>query len=199
MIKKKKENPVPTVTEESFEFENRSKNRSNKMTAMIGLEYDGICHHKVINDLIDHEEKVLSKISPKGIDNGFITVNDNGHGFKVEPRNDCWAASFIPGVALGNSEMDGDYAACAIVNTLNDGFVYASVNDNDEIEAIGPVVTPCIIGNHSKPYGIYIPMNNREAIMNGVNFALDFLSTMDNYPIKESPKSTKSDDDKLNW
>ena len=142
------------------------------------LTHDGICHRKVVDLLMDHEEGVLGKMSPKIRDNGFIAVNDNGNGHYLEPVNDCWAAAFIPGVALSSPEMEGDYAACTIVNTLNEGFVYASVNEKGDMEAIGPVVTPCIIGNSAKPTGIYIPMNNREAIECGIGVALDYLNAI---------------------
>lgn len=144
----------------------------------IKLQHDGICHKKVVNLLMEHEEAVLGKMSPKIRDNGFLSVNNNGNGHIIEPIEDCWAAAFIPGVALASSEMDGDYAACAIVNTLNEGFVYATVNEKNEMEAIGPVVTPCIIGNSQKPHGIYIPMNNRTALETGIGVALDYLNAI---------------------
>lgn len=145
----------------------------------LNLQHDGICHRMVVDMLMDEEEAVLNRMSPKIRDNGFIVVNDNGHGHVIEPVEDCWAAAFIPGVALSSADMEGDYAACTIVNTLNEGFVYASVHKDGKMEALGPVVTPCIIGNSAKPTGLYIPMNNREAIVTGVDVALDFLNAIE--------------------
>ncbi len=191
MIKKKviKKDAVtvkktPITVDEPFITHEKKDDSDTKPKHVAALQYDDVCHHKVVEGLIDYEESVLNKISPKLKDNGFVVYSDNGHGFKINPYNDCWAGAFIPGVACADSDMK-DFAACAIVNTLDNGFVYASVDDNDNIEALGPVVTPCIIGNISKPYGIYIPMNNREAIINGVNMAMDFLNTVDNMHVKQ--------------
>lgn len=204
MIKKKSSKKKPVVIAKA-PVEESVNDTSDVKSAPIGLEFDDVCHCEVIEELMDHEKRIFEKISSKTRDNGFVVINNNGHGHIAEPYNDYWAAAFIPGVALGSSEMKDDFAACTILNTLNHGFVYASVNDNNEVEAIGPVVTPCIIGNHSKPYGIYIPMNNRQAIISGINVALDFLDRVDNIHIDELPESSyketekECNNSKLNW
>lgn len=114
---------------------------------------------KYINNYLDSiescEEKWFSKIVPVLKDSGLV-LDNNDNEIKHTCEN-SWAAGIIPCLA---TRPNGDFVAGGISNTINEGFRHVSCNENGDIIDLGPVITPCIIGNVSSAQGIFIPFNN---------------------------------------
>ena len=141
----------------------------------INLKYDAVDREAVMNDLIAIEQHTLETMNPKIRDNGLISTDDG----LIEPFEEPWPAAFIPAVAFVGEFDEGGYAGCNLVNTLNKGIRYASVDSEGNTIDCGPVVTPAVVGNVRKPHGLYIPFNNRNSIIDGINFCHQFLDYVD--------------------
>lgn len=169
------QNSAPYISPE--ESTNLFLAQDGKMTenGWIKLKYDGIDREGVMDDLIAIERQTLETINPKVRNNGLVATEDG----LIEPFEEPWPAAFIPGMAFVGEFNNGGYAGCSLVNTLNKGLRYATVDSEGNTIDCGPVVTATVVGNVRKPHGLYIPFNNRNAIIDGINFCHQYLDYVD--------------------
>ena len=153
--------------------------------------YDHIDHSDVVKSLLPYEENVINVMNPKLRDSGLISKDGLISAFE-----DGWTSGFMSAIAMGDPDIDeGNFAGCTIANTFNRGFRYVGVDDSNNTVDLGPVITACIVGNVRRPQGVYIPMNNPQAIRNGVSFALGMLETLED----NAAKRIQEDSDSIKW
>lgn len=137
----------------------------------------------IINELI-HYNGVM-EIGPTIHNNGLLSENGI-----IKKYNDHEYASIIPGQAFVINEDQIDVAPVHLVNTVNNGFRYISVDDNNGIVDLGGLVTPVIIGNAERPEALLIPLCNQKAhedakvILNEFNGITEYNTKEDNTPFK---------------
>lgn len=153
-----------------------------------------------IDNLISNEDSVLDIMQEKMKTNGLVVDKiDEGPG-TIHGTGDVWAAAFIPGIAFADHDLDkGNYACCTIVNTINKGFRYAAVDKNGNTIDLGPVIAPCIIGNVNRPEGIYIPVSSREAMTEGINYAINMVYAYDDMRNSKRIDSSNKDKNNVSW
>lgn len=167
--------PAPYISPEESTNLFLAQDATVEKDGWISLQYDRVDREAVMDDLIAIEKHTLETMNPKIRDNGFV-ANDEG---LIEPFEEPWPAAFIPGMAFVGEFNMGGYSACNLVNTLNKGLRYSSVDSEGNTIDCGPVVTPVVMGNVRKPHGLYIPFNNRNSIVDGINFCHQFLDFVD--------------------
>lgn len=139
------------------------------------LRYDDIDRDSIVRDLSMLENISIERMDPIIGENGAKATEDG----TIEPENLSWAAGYIPSVAFIGDIDDCKYCPTTVCNTFNKGLRYSSVDSEGNTIDCGPVVTPIIMGTVKEPHGLYIPFNNRRSIIDGVNFAMDFLDFID--------------------
>lgn len=98
----------------------------------------------------------------------------NGYKVDVDSRITVGQSKYARGMLMANAmqsaeEIDGipqfNMAPVIIVNTENAGLRYVRKDpDSDLMYDIGPVNDACIIGNYTRPEGIYVPFSNARAM-----------------------------------
>lgn len=83
-------------------------------------------------------------------------------GYIVGLNNGVFGA-FIPSCVYYSNTM----YPCIIANTVNEGLVYADVDENGETVSLGPIDSLCIIGTVEKPTAVLIPIDNYQAVLDG--------------------------------
>ena len=169
------QNPAPYISPEQSTNLFLAQDGEITNDGWIKLKYDGVDREAVMDDLITIERQTLDTINPKVKNNGLVATDDG----LIEPFEEPWPAAFIPGMAFVGEFNMGGYAGCSLVNTLNKGLRYATVDSEGNTIDCGPVVTATVVGNVRKPHGLYIPFNNRNAIVDGVNFCNQYLDFVD--------------------
>lgn len=122
--------------------------------------------------------------------NGMVNTVD---GY-IEAYRDPAGAAIIPGLAFTVKDEDGKTyvkdSTAAVINTMNNGFRFVSVNPkNGMIMDLGPMDAPMIVGNSMAPSALLVPLNNGRAISDAGAVANAFL---DEY--KELAKSMLADE-----
>lgn len=117
-------------------------------------------------------------IAPFIAKNGMVNTVD---GY-VEAYRDPVGAAIIPGLAFTTKDDENGKtyvkdSTAAVINTMNNGFRFVSVNPkNGMIMDLGPMDAPMIVGNSMAPSALLVPLHNGRAISDAGAVANAFLA-----------------------
>lgn len=137
-------------------------------------------------DLLQEYESDMSNAVRKLHTNGWAITTDvveniNSEEFDgrlwLEQEGDARLSGIVPAVAFA---FNDDYnrirtARTLIANTL-EGAMYVAPAGDCGTEVLGPVVTPCVVGNAKQPTGIFVPFaGGKESLVGGVHLINSFI------------------------
>ena len=144
-------------------------------------------------DLLQEYESDMSNAVRKLHTNGWAITTDvvediNSEEFDgrlwLEQEGDARLSGIVPAVAFA---FNDDYkrirtARTLIANTL-EGAMYGAPVGDCGTEVLGPVVTPCVVGNAKEPTGIFVPFaGGKESLVAGTHLINSFIDTFCDKP-----------------
>lgn len=125
-------------------------------------------NNNIFNQMGDYYNINIETIWKESLCNGYVNCTDNTIAIKGNPT----IAGFIPASPFrfdyDSKNIETEYAS--IVNTINNGFRFASVAVNGDTIDHGPVNVPCIVGNAYRPQGLYTPLHDLKSIHDSIEY-----------------------------
>lgn len=107
--------------------------------------------------------------------NGYYVDNEFGIIRNISDDNKSHGGILAATIMDVDSNAVVHTAPATIVNTEDAGLRYVQCSKDGSMMDIGPVESACLIGNHDRPEGIYVPIYNTKAVADSVVILQEYL------------------------
>lgn len=178
----KKKNKNKNVEEKNIETYQLSNEELREYAEKVATE-----ENKKILETISEANDRMDMIMDALSDNGYVVQDD-----MISSIGDRGKAAFIPSVAFASAKNTDEPTAVALVPTINGGIRFAAPSEDGEYtKDLGHADLPCLIGTVEGPEGLYIPLNNPNALYVGSQILTNIVTG--------SLLDETEDDDSISW